>query len=292
MSTVDLFAGAALCLAVAAPVSWMLIRRSARRARLAERRARTAERMAESAARTGGLAHEIKNPLSTIGLNAQLLAEGVAESDMQPEEKDRLVRRVGVLRREVDRLRDILESFLRFAGEVRLDPRPANLNDLLEELADFYLPQAQRHGVRLRVSPAPEAAVANVDPGQMKQALLNLMINATQAMAGADDSKPGAAQRELMLRCELARDDEKQPVCRVHVTDTGPGINAERMARLFQPYFTTKSGGAGLGLSITRRIVEAHGGRIEAHSEDGRGADFIITLPRLVAGPEARPITR
>jgi len=272
--------GALIASAIAAPLWWLSLRSTVRRERLAERRARDAQRLAEIGAMTSGLAHEIKNPLSTIGLNAELLSEAIAELEAEESERNRIMRRVNTLRREVERLRDILETFLRYAGEIRLDPHPADLNTVVDELADFYLPQAQRFGVRLRVAPASSPVEAKVDAAQLKQAMLNLMINATQAMA-ADEQKPtdGQGPKELILRTEKTR-DATGPVAIVHVTDTGPGIPADRLERLFEPYFTTKSGGSGLGLSISRRIIEEHGGRIEVHSEPGKGADFAITLPQ------------
>lgn len=279
-----LLIGVAIGVAISLPLAWIAVQRSVRRARLAERRARNAERMAEIGAMTGGLAHEIRNPLSTLGLNAQLLSEAIAELPIEQAERDRLSKRIGVQRREIERLRDILEGFLRFAGELRLDPAPTDLNTLLEELSDFYLPQAQRNGVHLRLSLTPGPVLAHVDASQFKQALLNLMINATQAMSRDERrSAEGVAASELILRTELDR-DESGPVCRVHITDTGPGIDPEKMDRIFHPYFTTRSGGTGLGLAISRRIVDEHGGRIEAHSEPGRGTDFIITLPRPLEG--------
>lgn len=288
--------GFLIAVAIGAPLWWLSLRSTVRRERLAERRARDAHRLAEIGALTSGLAHEIKNPLSTIGLNAELLAEAVEELDVEPQDRDRVIRRVSVLRREVERLRDILETFLRFAGELRLDPRPTDLNQVVDELADFYLPQAQRYGVRLRVALSPAPVEASVDAGHLKQAILNLMINASQAMeqlgreradrrsrasggGSAAGSGDGEAPLELILRTENGR-DETGPVAVIHVTDTGPGIDQERLDRLFEPYFTTKSGGTGLGLSISRRIVEEHGGRISVHSEPGKGADFTITLPQ------------
>ncbi len=256
--------------------AWLYARRVVRRMRAAERRARRAERLAEIGAMTGGLAHEIRNPLSTIGLNAQLLAEGLADADTPDEQRERLLRRVSTLRREIERLRDILESFLRFAGEVRIEKREADLNDLVEELADFYLAQAESQGVRLRIDLAKGPIQAPVDVAQLKQAALNLMINATQAMAGGEGD--GDRGRELILKTERARDVEGE-AARVHVIDTGPGMSDEAISRIFTPYFTTKGGGSGLGLPISRRIVEEHGGRLDVHSELGRGTDFVITLP-------------
>jgi len=258
--------------------AWIYARRGMRRTRIAERRARRAERLAEIGAMTGGLAHEIRNPLSTISLNAQLLSEGLADAEMPGEERERLTRRMGALRREVERLRDILESFLRFAGEVRIEKRDADLNEVVEELADFYLAQAESQGVRLRVDLAAAPIVAPIDVSQLKQAALNLMINATQAMTGPDGTD--GRSKELILKTERARDVEGE-AARLHVIDTGPGMSPETVAKIFTPYFTTKGGGSGLGLSISRRIVEEHGGRLEVHTEPGQGTDFVITLPLI-----------
>jgi len=255
---------------------WAFKTQSAR-IRSAERRARSAERLAELGAMTGGLAHEIKNPLSTVGLNAQLLSEGIEELAITDEEKGRLVRRVQSLRREVERLRGILTDFLQFAGELRLDRKPADLNTAVEELVDFFLPQAEKSGVRLRSELAPGPLTADVDVAHIKQAVLNLLLNATQAMTS--ESSEAGRPRELIVRTNRTTDAEKRAVAQLHVIDTGPGMTPETIAKIFRPYFTTKSGGTGLGLPTARRIVEAHEGRLEVHSEPGRGTDFCLTLP-------------
>lgn len=254
--------------AISLVIAGVLVRRGVVRAREAERRALGAERMAELGGMTSGLAHEIKNPLSTIGLNAQLLAEAIEDSDLDPDDKHRLVRRIGTLHRETDRLRDILDDFLQFAGELRLHIEPVDLNVLVAELIDFLSPQVEREGVRLRSELCPGELIMPVDAGRLKQALLNLMLNAVQAMAGTD-----AAQRELIVRTSTDGADAL-----IHVIDTGGGMDDATMARIFEPYFSTKSGGSGLGLPTTRRIVEAHGGRLEVHSEPGRGTDFAVVL--------------
>lgn len=264
--------GFALGIFVTAAVSWSLVRRHIASVRAAERRARAAERMAEIGSMTGGLAHEIKNPLSTIGLNAQLLSEGIDDLKVEPEEKGRLLKRVAALRREADRLRGILTDFLQFAGHVRVEPIPADLNQIVSDLADFFMPQAQQQGVRMRVDLASGALMANIDAAHLKQAVLNLMLNAVQAMSG----KPGG---ELILRTARQVGPDKRPEIALHVIDTGPGIEAAAMEKIFQPYFTTKSGGTGLGLPTARRLVEAHNGRLEVHTESGKGSDFTIVLP-------------
>lgn len=274
-------AGLALGVLIAGVVARVQIRRSLAKARAAERRARSAERLAELGAMTGGLAHEIKNPLSTIALNAQLIGEGIEELPtthaVPPEERQRLARRTTSLRREVERLRGILTDFLTYAGELRLDQKPADLNLAVEELSEFFLPQTQKQGVRLRTDFAPGPLLAHLDVPLFKQAALNLMLNALQAMSGADD-----ASRELILRTARTKDGDGQDLVQLHVIDTGPGIPADVLPRIFTPYFTTKAGGSGLGLPTTRRIIEAQHGRLEVHSEPGRGTDFAVSFPALL----------
>jgi signal transduction histidine kinase len=271
--------GLAIGAAVGVPLALFEVKRQTNRAREAESRAQAAQRLAEIGAMTGGLAHEIKNPLSTIGLNAQLLSESVQELAIDDLEKGRLVRRLETLRREVERLRDTLADFLKFAGEVRVELKPTDLNSVVEELVDFYLPQAQHKGVSLRADLSKEPMRVMLDASHFKQALLNLMLNATQAMTPpGGESSPGP--KELILRTNAAKGLDG-PTCELHVIDTGPGIPADMLPKVFTPYFTTKSGGTGLGLPTTNRLIEAHNGRLAVHTEVGKGTDFAIVLPRV-----------
>ena len=264
--------GVGVC--VTALVTRQLLDRSVRRTRIAERRARSAERLAEIGSMTSGLAHEIKNPLSTIGLNAQLLVESIEDLEIEDRDRVRIVRRIESLRNETERLRGILEDFLEYAGELRLSLRDVDLNDVLEQLADFLHVQAESAGVRIRLETPPLPSNVQVDPDQIKQALLNLILNAMSAMGDqASDN------RDLILRTEPVKDENKSDHVVIHVIDTGPGMDEETRNRVFHPYFTTKTGGTGLGLPAARRIVEAHHGRIELHTEPGKGTDFSIILP-------------
>ncbi|GAB4552156.1 MAG: hypothetical protein Tsb0013_14370 [Phycisphaerales bacterium] len=273
---IGLVFGVGLCLGFGLPIALRRQRRQVARIRAAERRARAAERMAAIGQMTGGLAHEIKNPLSTIGLNAQLIEEAVGDLDIDEQERARLVKRLATLRRESERLRDTLTDFLRFAGEVRLNAEPTDLNDIVSEIADFYAPQAQHHKVRFLHEASSRKMPVRIDAKLFKQALLNLLINATQAM----QESPGDRPRELILRT-AERTLDGAPACAVHVIDTGPGIPPDTLDKIFTPYYTTKSGGSGLGLPTTQRLVEEHGGTLEVHSEEGVGTDFSITLPRV-----------
>jgi signal transduction histidine kinase len=246
------------------------MRRTLRRIRAAARRranrlrdaVQRAQRLAEVGTLTGGLAHEIKNPLSTVQLNLQLLQEDLDPSDPA---HSRLINRMATAGREVSRLRDILDDFLRYAGKIELRRQKVELNALLEELADFFAPQAQLNRVQLRVKPGPGPLTASVDPRLIKQTVLNLMINALQAMPTGG---------ELILSASA---DDGQAV--IDVVDTGPGISPDAVDKIFQAYYSTRKGGTGLGLAMARRIVEEHGGAITVRSELGKGSDFRISLP-------------
>jgi signal transduction histidine kinase len=268
--------GLVIGIACAAPVLRMMLRRAERRAREAQRRALDAERLAELGSMTAGLAHEIKNPLSTVGLNAQLLAEGLNDAEMPDDERERLLRRLDALSREAERLRAILTDFLQFAGRVKIDARPRDLVRIVNDLRDFFHPQCDQNRIVLRTKLPEQPVAVRVDESLFKQALLNLMINATQAMAdgAVEGAEQAEARGELILHVE-SDDDE----ARVHVIDTGPGIEPDRLKRIFHPYVSDTAGGTGLGLSTARRIIEEHGGTLVAHSDIGRGSDFVIHLP-------------
>jgi signal transduction histidine kinase len=250
------------------------IHRSVERVQSARKRAQAAERLAEIGSMTGGLAHEIKNPLSTIGLNAQLLSEAIEGLDIPDNDRTRLLKRIEALGRETDRLRGILEDFLEYAGELRLSVNLRQVNLIVEELADFFSPMVQGAGVRMRLELDPSDPSALVDADHLKQAILNLMLNALHAMG-----QPGSQQDELIVRTELTQSSADGRGVHIHVIDTGPGIDEQTRERIFHPYFTTKSGGTGLGLPTARRIIEAHHGRLELHSEVGKGSDFVLVIP-------------
>jgi signal transduction histidine kinase len=234
-----------------------------RRFVLLERRARQAERLAELGTLTGGLAHEIKNPLSTVQLNLQLL-----EEDLRADHPGltRVLNRLATVRNETARLRETLDDFLRYAGRLELDRRPTELNGLLEELVDFFTPQAQIQRVQLRLRKSDPPLVARIDPRLIKQAVLNLMLNACQAMPRGG---------ELML--SVTRNGSSDAL--IDVIDTGPGITPQAAERIFQAYYSTKKGGTGLGLPMSKRIAQEHGGDLSVRSEPGKGSDFTLRLP-------------
>ena len=228
---------------------------------------------AEISQLAGGLAHEIRNPLSTLSLNLDLLAEEFQEAD-SPRDR-RIGQRIERLKREIQRLHDIVENFLRFARVQDLKTAPADLNVLVEELCDFYEPQAATQGIVVRTFFAPELPRLAIDADLFKQAVLNLMLNAQHAMPDGG---------ELIM---TTRHDGNSVV--LDVTDTGVGMTEEVLARIFDPFFSTRSGGSGLGLPTTRRIIEAHAGSIEVQSVPGKGSRFSVRLPVLADAKAEHP---
>src|SRR3954470_7166412 len=225
-----LLAGLIGALMVSAVVGYVLYRRIGR----LQVRAKRAERLAELGTLTGGLAHEIKNPLSTIQLNLQLLQE-----DLLPENPaySRLSNRLKICERETGRLRDILDDFLRSAGKIELQRTKVELNRVCEDLVDFFLPQAQLGRVQLRLKRHPTDITVVADERLLKQAILNLILNGMQAMPNGG---------ELILAVNNNGADAI-----IDVIDTGSGIDPEVISRIFDAYYSTKKSGTGLGLAMT-----------------------------------------
>ncbi len=218
---------------------------------------------AELAELAGGFIHEIKNHISTLGLNLQLLAEDFA--DPQTQRERRALDRVKRLQGECQRLADVSNDFLRFARIQDLEAKPADLAEVVEEVVDFFSPTAKAANIEIKsYLPADLPAVA-LDADLFKQALLNLLLNAQQAM-------PDGGEITLQAVADGAG-------VTLSVIDAGKGMTPEVAAKVFRPFFSTRPGGTGLGLATTRRIVEAHGGTIEVQSEVGRGSKFTLRLP-------------
>jgi signal transduction histidine kinase len=222
--------------------------------------------LAESA---GGFIHEIKNHLGTLALNLQLLTEDFENPQTQRER--RALERVTRLHGECQRLVDLSNDFLRFARVRELTTRPASLDEVVGRMIDFLLPTARQQNIEVNWFPAPDLPRVNLDVELFEQALLNLMLNAEQAM-------PEGGSLTLIGRAE------GDCVC-LDVIDTGHGMTAEVRAKLFRPFHTTKQNGHGLGLPTARKVVLAHGGTIDVQSEPGRGSKFTIRLPAATTDP-------
>jgi len=211
----------------------------------------------------GELAHEIKNPLSTIKLNLQLLEEDWA--DPKTAREKRTVRKLGVVRKEVQRLTHTLDEFLRFIRVEGIRLQPTDMNELAAEVAEFVEPELTRAKIELREQYAQRMPRCMADPKLLKQAILNLVLNAQQAMPGGG---------ELILRTSCA-----DGMVGIEVIDTGAGVPEDIRDRIFDLFFSTKKDGSGLGLAVTKRIVGQHAGSVTLHSESGKGTDFMIRIP-------------
>jgi two-component system sensor histidine kinase HydH len=214
---------------------------------------------------TGELAHEIKNPLSTIKVNLELAAEELKGPGTNNQTAARALKKITVVQKETDRLGQILDSFLRYVSRPELQLASIDINELLGDMVDFYSPQANSHSITIRQGLSNEPLVCKVDAGMLKQVVLNLFINAQQAMSSGG---------ELMIRTGRQKD-----IAMIQISDTGNGIAADKLPDLFKPYCSFRSSGTGLGLATAKRIVEAHNGTITVDSEPGKGTLFTMKLP-------------
>lgn len=226
-------------------------------------RQKLVDQYTEIARLAGGLAHEIKNPLSTIRLNMELLAEDFSDSD-QPRER-RALSKVRVVQSQIDRLQQVLEDFLAYTRVRQVKLEPSDLNAEIRRVLDFFRPKAREGGIEIVDYLASDLPTVLLDRESFYGALLNLVINAEQAM-------PQGGQ--LVVRTYVTTEGVA-----LDLIDTGCGMAPETQARVFNAFFSTKQGGSGLGLPTARKIVEAHGGTIRLQSDLGKGTRFTIQLP-------------
>jgi len=218
----------------------------------------------ELAELAGGFIHEIKNHLGTLGLNVQLLAEDL--QDPQTQKERRALARVQKVQRECERLTALSNDFLRFARIKDVERTPTDLAKLVEEMIDFFEPTAKAANIDIRAYLPTDLPAVPLHRDSFKQALLNLLLNAEQAM-------PDGGQITLQAVLEAG------PSVNLSVIDTGKGIPPDALEKIFEPFFSTKTAGSGLGLPTTKRIIEAHGGEIHVQSEVGKGTKFTVRLP-------------
>ena len=236
-----------------------------RASRQLEERLHFAERSTAMGRLASALAHEIRNPLNFINLSIDHVRERMAPDDnRRREDFDRILSNV---KAEISRLNRLVRDFLSFGKPMRLDQRTCALDELVREVAAVVDHKAKDQGIVLAIQ--IEAAVPTIvaDPELLKTCLLNLMINAIDAMPTGG-----------VLTVGLRRDQDDVVIT---VADTGQGMSAQEIHEAFEPYFSTKETGVGLGLALTRKIVEDHGGAVELQSELGRGTAARIRLPLL-----------
>jgi PAS domain S-box-containing protein len=237
-----------------------------------ETQLRRAESLAALTTLAAGVAHEINNPLGSISIRIQLLEKLI---NAESRDSGAMLKHLGVVNEEIDRLKHIVVDFLFAVRPMDIQLLSGDPAELLEEIAEFAQPEAERQGVNLRLEIGANLPQILMDKRHMKQALLNLIQNALAAM-----SEGGT----LGLKAEYG-DDE----VRLSVSDTGTGIPEELLTKIFEPYFTTKKSGTGLGLTITFKIIKEHSGEISLESKEGKGSTFTIHLPVPQAEKKSLP---
>lgn len=231
-----------------------------------EARAAEAEAMAAMGRLTAGLAHEIRNPLNAATLQLELISRAARKLDDEVA-REQLTGRASIVRSELTRLRHLLDDFLGLARPVELELVPIDAGRLLQELALAQSPLAREAGVELSVEIEPGLPPVRGDDGKLKQALMNLIVNAIDAMRERGHGTVRLVARRAKDGLELS------------VEDDGPGLPERDETELFRAFFTTKETGTGLGLSIVQQIVEQHGGKVELRSREGGGTVASLHIP-------------
>jgi PAS domain S-box-containing protein len=240
-----------------------------------EQRVRIADKLAALHTLSAGVAHELRNPLSAMDLNLHLLEEELRERASLPEQATRYLH---VLNAECHRLSVILDNFMKFARPGSLGLHEVNVSALIDHIMALMQFEAEERKIRLaRVVEGPLPAVLG-DETAISQVLVNVVVNAFHAMPNGGLCRVGAEARQA--------NDTRWLV--VSVKDTGIGIKKEELARVFEPFYTTKSSGTGLGLAIAYRIMEDHGGTIQVSSTPGIGTTVVLSFPVTVA--ESQPL--
>jgi signal transduction histidine kinase len=215
------------------------------------------------------LAHEIRNPLSSLDVHVQLLDEDL--TSLAPATREQLTPRLQIIRGELHRLESIVSQFLRLTGPSALDLEQVNVSKLIAHVCDLLRPEANARDIEIVASLPENLPDLAADSVRLTQALMNLVINAIQAV-----ERNGRIEVHAAVSAELLT---------ILVRDNGPGIPADKVAALFDPFFTTKAEGHGLGLWIAQQIITAHGGRLTAQNNEGKGAIFALTLPLAKVSP-------
>jgi len=220
------------------------------------------EKLALVGKMSSSIAHELRNPLVPIGGFARIIHKKL-------EEGSPIKKYAEIIIKEIDRLERLLHDLLYYTKEVKPVMQPSNLNEIINELIILYEDTFNERKIKVDARISPEIPLITLDPTQIKQSLMNLLYNAIQAMPDGG-----------ILTIE-SRMEEREGIhyASVYIHDTGCGIPDEVMKRIFDPFYTTKIHGLGLGLTLTKNIIELHGGEIEVKSEGGKGTTFKISLP-------------
>ncbi len=225
------------------------------------------ERLTAIGRLTGGVAHEIKNPLNAIALRLEVLRAKTLEP--VPEASEEL----DIISSEVMRLDRVVKTFLDFTRPVTLNLADVDLVDLAKEIVTFVRPEAAQYKVNINEVIEPGAFMMHADRDLLKQAMLNVLMNGIEAM------QPNENGGSMRVKIERSFSSSRGGQCIVSFSDSGPGIPQESREKIFQLYFSTKTKGSGIGLAMAYRVAQLHGGKIEFTSEMGKGTTFLFLLP-------------
>ena len=246
-------------------VGHAIILRDITESRRTEQQTIESERLNALTLLAAGVAHEIGNPLNSLNIHLQLIerearkANGANQTELQES--------VEVARAEVNRLDSIISQFLRAIRPTRPQLHPESVNSIVEEAVRFFAPEIKDRDIVVEQELRSDLPLLQLDRDQMKQAFYNVIKNSFEAMK---------SRGILRIRTDL---DDLHVI--VRFTDTGGGMSPENLSRVFEPYFTTKISGTGLGLLIVRRIVREHGGELSIESSEGKGLTLTIRLPHI-----------
>jgi signal transduction histidine kinase len=231
-----------------------------------EEQLRRSEKLSTLGEMAAVLAHEIRNPLGSIRGTAEILRDDYRPGDPKHEF-------IEIQIKETERLNHVVEDFLRMARQQPLELHDCSIREELETIVTLVSKDAQDRGITLLLEACPEPAIIKGDGEKLRQAFLNIVINALQATPDGGSVTISASKNPLPSR------ERENSSIEIIFRDTGPGIDNETLTRIFEPFFTTKPDGTGLGLAVTRKIVEAHHGTIDVESEVGRGTTVVVILP-------------
>lgn len=217
-------------------------------------------------------AHEIRNPLSSLDIHVQLLEEDLAQA--APPIREKSAGRLEIIHGELHRLENIVRHFLSLAGPSSLDVQAVDVAKVVTHVCELLRPEAAARGIEMVVRLPDDLPPVAADGAQLTQALVNLVINAIQAV-----------ERNGRVEVSTAPGEGGESMI-IAVHDTGPGIAADKQSAIFEPFFTTKTEGSGLGLWIVQQIITAHGGLVEVSNAPGGGALFTLHLPLRAKGSE------
>ena len=244
-------------------VGYAIIMRDITESRRTAEKTIESERLSALTLLAAGVAHELGNPLNSLNIHLQLMERQTRK--LKGKERDELQHSIEICRGEINRLDSIVTQFLRAIRPSRPQLQPENINAIVEEAVRFFSAEIEARDIVVETELRSDLPLLQLDRGQMKQAFYNVIKNSFEAM-----------KRRGILRI---RTDMDESHVRVSFIDTGGGMSAETLSHVFEPYYTTKERGTGLGLLIVRRIVREHGGELAIESTEGKGLTLTIRLP-------------